>query len=57
MERALASPRFSVKLAGDVSNTWQNPAHFHRVITKPEAAQQRVDIHDATSYYYWLQVH
>ncbi|QTL36377.1 hypothetical protein [Pseudoalteromonas viridis] len=57
MERALASPTFSVRLAVDVSTTWQNPAHLNRVITELEAAQQRVDIHDASDYYYWLQAH
>ncbi|MCO7190107.1 MULTISPECIES: hypothetical protein [unclassified Pseudoalteromonas] len=54
-ERALASPAFSVRLGVDVSETWENPAHLHQVINQLEAAQQRVDIHDATDYYYWLQ--
>ncbi|KAF7785616.1 hypothetical protein PRUB_a4327 [Pseudoalteromonas rubra] len=56
-ERALASPTFSVRLGVDVSNTWQDPAHLHQIIGELEAAQQRVDIHDATDYYYWLQAH
>ncbi|TMP34809.1 hypothetical protein [Pseudoalteromonas rubra] len=56
-ERALASPTFSVRLGVDVSETWENPAQLHQVIDQLEAAQQRVDIHDATDYYYWLQAH
>ncbi|TMP26742.1 hypothetical protein CWB99_17950 [Pseudoalteromonas rubra] len=56
-ERALASSTFSVRLGVDVSETWENPTHLHQVIDELEAAQQRVDIHDATDYYYWLQAH